>query len=301
IWWVEYLGLSGIRMDTYPYPDMDYMAEWTRALMKEYPNLNIVGEEWFEWPSIVSYWQKGKTNSNGYQSDLKSVMDFPVQAAMGKALTQKETWGTGWIELYEMLAQDFLYPDPTNLVIFPDNHDMSRIFTQVNEDLALFKQALVFVLTTRGIPQIYYGTEVLMKNPGTEDHGIIRSDFPGGWAGDKVNAMTGEGLTELQKNTQSWLKKLLQWRKTANVIHSGKLKHFIPKDGIYLYARYDEQQKVVVILNKNEKETTIELSPYAELFDGESKGTDVLSNKVYPLKEQIRVPAQSATILELSK
>ena len=234
IWWVEYLGLSGIRMDTYPYPDMDFMTDWTRVLMKEYPNLNIVGEEWFEWPTIVSYWQKGKNNPNGYESELKSVMDFPVQMALSKALNNEETWKTGWIEVYEMLAHDFLYPDPSSLVVFPDNHDMSRIFSQVEEDLDLYKQALIFFLTIRGIPQLYYGTEVLMKNPGTTDHGIIRSDFPGGWSGDAVNAFTGKGLSETQKSTQAWLKKLLQWRKTATAIHDGQLKHFIPKDGVYL-------------------------------------------------------------------
>jgi len=245
IWWVEYLGLSGIRMDTYPYPDMDFMTDWTRVLMKEYPNLNIVGEEWFEWPTIVSYWQKGKNNPNGYESELKSVMDFPVQMALSKALNNEETWKTGWIEVYEMLAHDFLYPDPSNLVVFPDNHDMSRIFSQVEEDLDLYKQALVFFLTIRGIPQIYYGTEVLMKNPGTTDHGIIRSDFPGGWSGDMVNAFTGKGLSETQKSTQAWLKQLLQWRKTATAIHHGQLKHFIPKDGVYLYSRFDESQKLL--------------------------------------------------------
>ena len=301
IWWVEYLGLSGIRMDTYPYPDMDFMTDWTRVLMKEYPNLNIVGEEWFEWPTIVSYWQKGKNNPNGYESELKSVMDFPVQMALSKALNNEETWKTGWIEVYEMLAHDFLYPDPSSLVVFPDNHDMSRIFSQVEEDLDLYKQALIFFLTIRGIPQLYYGTEVLMKNPGTTDHGIIRSDFPGGWSGDAVNAFTGKGLSETQKSTQAWLKKLLQWRKTATAIHDGQLKHFIPKDGVYLYSRFDESQKLLIILNKNTTDTTIALQRYAELLEGVSKGTDVLSGKVYPMQDQMVLPAKSALILELSK
>ncbi|MEM6768556.1 MAG: alpha-amylase family glycosyl hydrolase, partial [Bacteroidota bacterium] len=218
IWWVEYLGLSGIRMDTYPYPDEAYMTAWTKGMMIEYPDLNIVGEEWYEWPTIVSYWQKGKANPNGYTSYLRSVMDFPVQAEMSRALTLEESWGSGFIKLYEMVAQDFLYPDPMNLVIFPDNHDMQRIYGQMGEDIDLFNQAIVYVATMRGIPQYYYGTEILMSGSG--DHGIVRSDFPGGWDGDKVNAFTGEGLTKKQKEAQAMFKKLLNWRKGAEVIHT---------------------------------------------------------------------------------
>lgn len=297
IWWIEYLGLSGIRMDTYPYPDMDFMAEWTEAMMKEYPHLNIVGEEWYEHPTIVSYWQKGKNNPNGYTSELKSVMDFPIQMSMSKALTEKENWKTGWIGVYEMLALDFLYPDPMNLVIFPDNHDMKRIFAQMNEDYNLFQQAMIFVATMRGIPQYYYGTEILMS--GNDDHGIIRSDFPGGWKGDAVNAFTGKGLTAQQKKAQGFVTRLLQWRKTATAIHNGKLMHFIPKDGVYIYFRYNDEQKVMVIFNKNKTETSLDLSRYAEMLEGKTKGTDVLSGKVFSLKNKIQVVGNQATILDL--
>jgi glycosidase len=297
IWWVEYLGLSGIRMDTYPYPDMDFMANWTEAMMKEYPNLNIVGEEWYEHPAIVSYWQKGKNNPNGYTSELKSVMDFPIQMSMSKALNEEENWKTGWIGVYEMLALDFLYPDPMNLVIFPDNHDMKRIFAQVNDDYNLFQQAMIFVATMRGIPQYYYGTEILMS--GSDDHGIIRSDFPGGWKGDAVNAFTGKGLTAQQLEAKSFVTMLLQWRKTATAIHDGKLMHFIPKDGIYVYFRYNADQKVMVIYNKNKTETSLDLSRYAEMLEGKTKGTDVLSGKVISLENKIQVAGNGATILDL--
>ena len=297
IWWVEYLGLSGIRMDTYPYPDMDFMTEWTEAMMKEYPNLNIVGEEWYEHPTIVSYWQKGKNNPNGYTSELKSVMDFPIQMSMSKALTEEENWKTGWIGVYEMLALDFLYPDPMNLVIFPDNHDMKRIFAQVNDDYDLFKQAMIFVATMRGIPQYYYGTEILMS--GSDDHGIIRSDFPGGWKGDSVNAFTGKGLTPQQKSAKDFVTTLLQWRKNATAIHNGKLMHFIPKDGIYVYFRYNDNQKVMVIFNKNKMETSLDLSRYAEILEGKTKGTDILSGKVFSMENKIQVAGNGSTILDL--
>ena len=299
IWWVEYLGLSGIRMDTYPYPDMDYMADWVNALMKEYPDLNIVGEEWYETPAIVSYWQKDKKNPNGYESNLRSVMDFPLQVAMSNGLKAEESFKTGWIQMYETLGHDFLYPQPNDLVIFPDNHDMSRIFTQLNEDYDLFKQAMTFTLTMRGIPQIYYGTEILMTNPGTDDHGIIRSDFPGGWKGDKINVFEGKGLTSQQKAAKKYLTQLLQWRKTATVVHNGKLMHFIPQEGIYVYFRYNDQQKVMVVMNKNKTTTSLDLNRFAEMLEGKMEGKDVVTSKVYSLKDKMEVPANAALVLEI--
>jgi glycosidase len=299
IWWIEYLGLNGIRMDTYPYPDMYYMSEWTHRVMEEYPHFNVVGEEWFEDPAIVAYWQRDKINPNGYTSDLPGVMDFPIQTAMVKALNQPEEWKAGWITLYEMLGRDFLYADPDNLVIFPDNHDMSRFFTQVNEDFDLFKLGLTFILTTRGIPQIYYGTEILKKNPGTTDHGIIRSDFPGGWAGDAVNAFTGEGLTPQQKEATAFLKKLLHWRKNTPAIQTGKLTHFEPKDGVYVYFRYNEQEKVMVILNKNKSAYSLQLNRFAEMLDGVKTGSDVLSDQTFDMSKAIDLPVKSPLVLEL--
>lgn len=297
LWWVEYLGLSGIRMDTYPYPDEDYMTAWTKGMMEEYPDLNIVGEEWYEWPTIVSYWQEGKTNPNGYTSYLRSVMDFPVQAEMSRALTQKESWGSGFVKLYEMVAQDFLYPDPMNLVIFPDNHDMQRIYGQMGEDLDLFNQAIVYVATMRGIPQYYYGTEILMSGSG--DHGIVRSDFPGGWDGDKVNAFTGEGLTDKQKETQAMFKKLLNWRKGAEVVHTGKLRHFIPYNGVYVYFRYTDDQKIMVVLNKLKKGDEMPLEHFQEMLGDVKSGKDVLTGKEYDLGETLKLPAMQPLILEL--
>ncbi|MEM8899678.1 MAG: glycoside hydrolase family 13 protein [Bacteroidota bacterium] len=297
IWWVEYLGLSGIRMDTYPYPDEEYMTAWTREMMEEYPDLNIVGEEWFEWPTIVSYWQKGKSNANGYTSYLRSVMDFPVQAEMSRALKSEESWASGFIKLYEMVAQDFLYPDPMNLVIFPDNHDMQRIYGQMGEDIDLFNQAIVYVATMRGIPQYYYGTEILMSGSG--DHGIVRSDFPGGWDGDKVNAFTGEGLTDEQQETQAMFKKLLNWRKGAEVIHTGKLRHFIPQFGVYVYFRYTDDQKVMVILNKLKKTEEMPLERFQEMLEGVTSGTDVLSGEKYELGGTLKLSPKQPLILEL--
>ncbi len=297
IWWIEYLGLAGIRMDTYPYPDMDYMTEWTRRVMEEYPNFNVVGEEWYETPTIVAYWQQGKQNPNGYTSSLKSLMDFPVQVSLKNALNAKETWSEGWIDLYEMLAQDFLYAAPNDLVVFPDNHDMKRVYSQLNEDYDLFKLAMAFYMTTRGVPQIYYGTEILMSS--SDDHGNIRSDFPGGWKGDAINAFTGEGLTSQQKEAQAFFKKLLNWRKTKTVVHEGKLTHFIPEEGVYVYFRYDDAESIMVILNKNEGDYTLDMSRFAERLENKLTGTDVLSGSTYDVTKTIQLPAKTPLILEL--
>lgn len=296
IWWIEYSYLAGIRMDTYPYPHQWFMTDWTKAIMEEYPDFNIVGEEWNSNPAIVAYWQRGKQNPNGYTSDLRSLMDFPVQLACREALTQKEAWGDGWIGLYEMIANDFQYADPDNLVIFPDNHDMMRFYSQINEDFDLFKLGIVFYATTRGIPQFYYGTEILMTS--TDDHGIVRTDFPGGWPGDKVNARTGAGLSNKQKETQAFFKKILQWRKDKTAIHTGKLIHFEPKDGIYVYFRYNDTNKIMVVLNKG-KQKNLELARFEELLHDVKGGKEVLTETKYSMQGSLEVPANGPMIIEL--
>ena len=299
IWWTEYLGLDGIRMDTYPYPDKFAMADWTKRIMDEYPDFYIVGEEWTTNPAVVSYWQKGKINQDGYVSYLPGLMDFPLNNAVVQSLKNPETWGGGLVTLYESLANDFLYADPDKLVIFPDNHDMSRIYTQLGENYDLLKMSIAYYATTRGIPQIFYGTEILMSNPGTEEHGVIRSDFPGGWAGDQVNAFTGAGLTTQQKQAQDFFSKILNWRKSSEVIHSGKLKHFAPEDGVYVYFRYNQSGKVMVVLNKNVQEKTIDTNRFSEIMVNCTSGKEVISGTTITDLKNLKVPAMSAMIIEL--
>jgi glycosidase len=300
IWWIEYVGLEGIRQDTWPYPDKDMMATWTKQVLAEYPGFNIVGEEWTNNPAIVSYWQKGKNNADGYECYLPSLMDFPLQNAVSEGLRKQESWAGGLLQIYESLANDFLYPDPYNLVIFPDNHDMSRFYVQVGEDAALLKMGLAFFLTTRGIPQIYYGTEVLMRHEGDE-HGNIRADFPGGWQGDKVNALTGEGLSKEQKEMQDYISKIQNWRKSKPVIHSGKLMHFVPEDGIYTYFRYNNDEAVMVILNKNETDKTVDAKRFSEMSKGYLSGREIITGKEIADISEIKIPAKSAMIVELAK
>ncbi|HZL12156.1 MAG TPA: glycoside hydrolase family 13 protein [Prolixibacteraceae bacterium] len=299
IWWTEYVGLDGIRMDTYAYPDKYMMAEWTRRMLEEYPDFYIVGEEWSMNPAIVAYWQKGNVNSDGYVSYLPGLMDFPLNNAVIKGLKEPESWDAGFETMYVALSNDFIYANPSKLVVFPDNHDMSRFYTQLDENFDWWKMGIVYYATTRGIPQIFYGTEILMTNPGPKDDGIIRSDFPGGWDGDPMNAFTGEGLSDKQKEAQDFIRNVLNWRKTSEAVHSGELKHFIPEDGIYVYFRYNQDEKVMVVLNKNAQEKTIDTSRFGEIMGNCTSGKDVISGMNITDLKNLKSPAMSAMIIEL--
>jgi glycosidase len=296
LWWIEYAGLSGVRVDTYPYPDMYFMSEWSKQVLNEYPNLNIVGEEWTENPAFVSYWQKGKINRNGYVSWLPSLMDFPVQASLIKALTEKEKYNSGGLYyLYEMLANDFQYPDADNLVVFADNHDIERFYSLVNQDYDLFKLGISFVLTSRGIPQLYYGTEALLTG---ESHGRIRSDMPGGWAGDKANVFNSTGLTTQQAEAQQFVKTLLQWRKGTEVLKGSKLLHYRPRNEMYVYFRYNNKGKVMVILNKNSENQKLDLSQFADIIGKAGEGKDIIHGSTVKLKGELDIPAKTPVIIE---
>ena len=301
IWWIETLGLGGVRQDTYPYPDPDFMTEWTCRIMAEYPAFSIVGEEWSTDPAICAYWQAGKDNPNGYRSCLKSVMDFPLQLALTAALREPESWGTGLVKLYEALASDFLYADPLSIMVFAENHDMDRLATQLGGDPALIKMALTYLATVRGIPQFYYGSEVLLDNdaaPG--DHGIIRSDLPGGWAGDSVDVFTGTGLSPEQRDVSDHLRTLLQWRQRTPVIATGRTLHYAPRDGVYVYTRYDTTGRVVVALNKNDAAVTLRAADYPELFPADfSTARRPGDDTSLPIADGLTVGPLSATVFEL--
>nr|WP_298994505.1 glycoside hydrolase family 13 protein [uncultured Polaribacter sp.] len=293
IWWIETLGLGGIRQDTYPYPDKDFMSDWAGAIMNEYPNFSIVGEEWSYNPLLVGYWQTGAKNKDGYESNLKSSMDFPMQKAIIEGINEKESWDKGLIKMYLGLANDFHYVTPKDIMAFLDNHDKSRIYTEVKEDATKAKMALSYLFVLPRIPQMYYGTEILMDdtaNPG--DHGLIRTDFPGGWKGDKVNAFTGQGLTAQQKEMQSFITKLLNYRKDSKAIHEGKTIHFAPFMGTYFLFRSLEDETIVHIINKNDEPITIDLKRYTEVgLDGKKlkniiSGEEMIWNDAIELKEK---------------
>ncbi len=300
IWWIEILRLGGIRQDTYPYPDKDFLSKWSCRIMEEYPNFSLVGEEWSINPMIGAYWQQGKANADGYVSCLKSPMDFSMQYNLFAALTEPESWNQGWIKLYEGLANDFVYANPNDLMIFLDNHDMDRVFTQLRHDVSLTKIALAWLLTSRGIPQMYYGTEMLLQNTGHPgDHGVIRADFPGGWAGDTVNGFTRKGLSKDQEDVQSFTQKLLNWRKDCKAVQAGKTLHFAPLEGVYVYFRYTDTQTIMVILNKNEQATVLDTNRFAEILHGRTKGTNIFTGEETTFNPALNLLPKSALILEI--
>ena len=302
IWWVETAGLGGIRQDTYPYPDKQFMSDWAGTIMSEYPNFSIVGEEWSYNPLLVGYWQRGAKNKDGYESNLRSSMDFPMQRQIVQAVTEEESWDKGLVKLYEGLANDFHYPSPSDLLIFPDNHDMDRIHTQTGEDRVLTQMALACVLILPRIPQVYYGTEILMENsakPG--DHGLIRTDFPGGWEGDSVDAFSGEGLRDDQREMQDFSRALLQFRKSSKAIHAGKTTHFAPKDGIYVLFRSMDEETVVMIINKNQEPITLDLDRFKEMNLQGKTLVNVITGGDVSWKDKLELNSRGVLILATKK
>ena len=298
IWWIETLNLSGIRQDTYTYPDKDFMSNWAKSIMDEYPKFNIVGEEWTYNPLLVAYWQDGAENKDGYKSNLKSTMDFPMQKAIFEGISEKENWNSGLIKIYESLSNDFHYPDPKSLMVFMDNHDMSRVYTQFKQNITQTKMALGLILTMPRIPQILYRTEILMHDtskPG--DHGLIRSDFPGGWKSDKTSGFDQSGLSNKQIEMQNFLRKLLNFRKNNEIIINGDTKHFAPKDGVYLLSRKYSEETILIIINKNDSPYRLDLSRFAELnLDGKNL-KNIVSEEIIEWNDELIFNDQGVLIL----
>ena len=298
-WWIEYLGLSGIRMDTYSYSDKDFMRDWTCAVMEAYPTFNMCGEEWSLNPSVLSYWQRDHVNADGYTSCLPGLLDFPLRHSFMECLLKEELWHSDWIPLYEMLGNDYLYAHPSDHIIFPDNHDMSRIHAQLGDDVRLTRLALYFFATMRGTPQFYYGTEILMSNTGDDSHGNIRSDFPGGWEGDAADAITGKGLSEEARTFQEEFRKVLHWRQSSDAVHHGALMHFVPEGGTYVYFRYTASEKVMVLLNKSESMERLSTNRFQELLLSGVRVRNPMSGEEFVLGDTLEVPALSPLILEV--
>ena len=300
IWWVEKMNLAGIRQDTYSYPEEQFLSDWSCALMNEYPKLFIVGEEWTDNPLIAAYWQKKNDNKPTLSSEsscLPSVMDFPLLMVVNKGMKAEETWNTGFSKLYEHMVNDRLYPNPEDLVIFPDNHDMSRIYTQLDEDFDLWKMSMIYYATMRGIPQIYYGTEVIMNNRESESHGVIRSEMQGGWSDHTKSYFTDSNLSGKEIEAKSFMTRLYNWRATAKPVHSGTLKHYIPEDKVYVYFREVEQEKVMVILNKNVNDYNLDLTRFKSELESYDMVSNVLANSEMKLNTTILLKAKTSYIL----
>ena len=302
IWWIETLGLGGIRQDTQPYNDPAFMSQWAGAIMEAYPHFSIVGEEWSYNPMRIAYWQEGNQNSDGYQSNMYAVFDFPLQGALSASLKEDEGWDTGLIKWYEALSNDFIYPDPNALVLMADNHDMDRLYTQLGEDLSLHKMALALLAVSPRTPQLYYGTEILMQNTAKpHDHGLIRTDFPGGWKGDKVNAFTGTGLNQEQLEVQTLTRKLFSYRKKSSEISSGRTLHYAPADGVYVLSRYTPNKRVTLFINKVATKSELSLEDYEELSlrPGQSL-YDIVNETHFKASTHLQLAPRSFLLIESS-
>ena len=294
IWWIESAKINGIRQDTYPYADMKAMATWNDALLKEYPNFNIVGECWYNNEPGCAFWQRG-SKINPVDTKVPTVMDF-AYVLRGKDMFNKDN---GLAQVYDHLALDFLLADPTHILTFLDNHDTDRFLLEEPENLDKWKQAIAFLLTSRGIPQLYYGTEILMN--GTKQHGDghIRLDFPGGFNGDTVNAFTPEGRTDKQNEAWNYMSKILNWRRTQkDLMAKGSLKHFNPQNGLYVYQRSLGNKTVTVLLNGRDEEITVSMKPYMEVLPIGTLATDITTDQPVTITETMTFAPRQNVILQ---
>ncbi len=305
IWWIEYADLDGLRVDTYSYNDKESMAQWTQAIMDEYPNFNIVGEVWMHNQAQIAYWQKDSEIGaiESYNSHLPSVMDFTLQDAFQTMFNEdKMGWNKGMIRAYDNFTNDFLYPDIQHIMIFMGNHDITRINDYLQGDLNKYKLALSLLLTTRGIPQLYYGDEIgMMGNKERNGDGDLRKDFPGGWHNDPNNAFTASGRNPQQQAYFDFTKKLLHFRKTTPVLHTGKLVQYIPEENVYTYFRYDKNNCVMVILNNSLQKHPIDWKRYTERIRTFTKGVDIISNTAITVGKPLFVNAKQSMIIKFTQ
>ncbi|WP_109299052.1 glycoside hydrolase family 13 protein [Aquimarina sp. AU474] len=307
IWWIEYANLDGFRVDTYSYNDKEGIAKWTKAIMDEYPNFNIVGEVWMHDQAQMAYWQKeSKIGAiDDFNSHLPSVMDFTLHDALMVIFNEDEgAWDKGMIKAYDNFTNDFLYPDINNILVFAGNHDTNRINEIYQGDIDKYKMAITLLCTTRGIPQLYYGDEIgMLGNRDKKGDGDIRRDFPGGWQGDEQNAFLAAGVnkgrTDDQEAFYSFTQKVLNWRKNTPVIHNGKLLQFIPFNNVYVYFRYTQEKTVMVVINNSTTDQEIEVARFTEGIQNFKRGTDIISDSNIDISENFIIKSKGSMILEL--
>jgi neopullulanase len=298
VFWIESANIDGMRVDTYPYNDIKIAARFIQSIRNEYPNMNVVGECWVKTPAEIAYFQSGNNNKDGLDSRLQSVMDFCLKDVLSMSFNEKDSWDGGMARFYAHYAQDFVYANPNQIMNFLDNHDIDRYSTAVKRDVRKYKMALAMLLTSRGYPQIYYGTEIMLDGIQGSYEGN-RFDFPGGWAIDKRNAFIPEGRTNAENEVFNYLKILLNYRKHNPVLQNGRMKQFIPENGFYVSFRYDEHKTIMVIANNNEQPGELSLKRFNEMLAGKTEGTDIVSLKTYDLKNPVSVSAKTVLMLDV--
>lgn len=296
IWWIENYGIDAYRVDTYAYSDQRFMSDLTKTILDEYNSFTIFGETWVTGVTTQAWYTSGLKKGKDFDSHMEGVTDFNMQSAISAAIHEDFGWNTGVAKIYYTLSWDYLYENPNAMVTFLDNHDVDRFLGTIDNDLQDYKMALGILLTTRGIPQLYYGAEINMDRGG--HHGYLREDFPGGWNGDKVNKFTSEGRTDDENSTWDYISKLSNWRKNSSAITNGKLKQFVPENGVYVYFRYSDNQTIMVIVNTNKEAKTIDTKRYHEVLKNFTKAENIIDNSIIDLID-IKSEKRSTTILEL--
>ena len=297
IWWIETVGIDGIRMDTYPYADAEGMARWMKIIDEEYPNFNTVGETWVTEPAYTAAWQKDSRLSD-HNSYLKTVMDFSFFEKLSQAKNEEtDDWWNGLNRIYNSLVYDYLYPNPSSVMAFIENHDTDRFLGNGKDSLAL-KQALALLLTINRTPQLYYGTEILMNGTKEVTDGNVRKDFPGGFPGDKKNAFTAEGRTKAENDMFNWCSRLLHWRQGNDVIIRGRQTQFIPWKGVYVIARRYQGKTVLTILNGTTAPAKLEVARYAEVIGQTTTARDVITQRSVRLDHDISLRPRQTLIIE---
>jgi glycosidase len=300
IWSVEEFGIDGWRIDTYIYNDLEFMNKCNKALMDEYPRITLFGETWVHGTANQAFFVQNNMNIP-FKSNLMGVTDFQTNLyGINPALTQNFGWTEGVNKLYQTLANDFLYKDPMNNVNFLDNHDMTRFLSQVSDDVDKLKVGIGWLLTTRGIPQLYYGTEILLKGVSNPD-GLVRGDFWGGWKEDKQNKFTAEGRTEKENEVFNWTRTIANYRKSSSALQAGKLTQFYPEDAVYTYFRHNSKHTVMVVMNTSNDERTVTLERFAERTKGFSKAKNIVTSQMADLTADWKMPGKTIWIMELQK
>ena len=300
IWWIEYADLDGIRQDTYVYPDPDVMVRWCKEVFEEYPNLNIVGEVMIpDNPIGAAYWQRNSIVNGKVNTGLKSVMDFRLRSIVNKAFHEETSWNAGLQLLFEHFAYDFCYPDINNVMRLLENHDTDRFLLETPANLDAYKQAVALLLTIPGIPQLYYGQELLITGSTKIDFGYVRPDMPGGWKGDAISVFQEDGRTAMQQEAFSFMRKLLHWRKGNEVIFKGKMKHFMPRNNVYVYERSYNGKSVLVVMNGVSKEVDMDLAHYKEVLGDKMQARDILTDRIVLLNGGLHLQPKEVLILEL--
>ena len=318
IWWIEWSGLDGFRVDTYPYNEKEPMSQWCKSITDEYPNFNIVGEVWTSSIPQLAYWQKDNLNKDGFNSNLPSIMDFPLRDAIEAGLPNDfGGWGQGMAKIYDIVSHDFVYQDMSNMLIFAGNHDTARIGDIIKKDPARLKIVNVLLATMRGYPQVFAGDELMQVSVLPHDygnHGGLRVDFPGGWAGDEMNLFSAEGRAKASKNTDglqvpqgqaedlyNHFRTLFQWRKTKDVIHNGKTMHFLSRDNTYAYFRYNDDEAVFVFVNNTLEDKHVPWTYYSEISAGLAGGVDVITGQPFEVSDETVVAPKTAIVVEFRR